>query len=125
LFFRYKNSYLLLASDRNQTVYEFGSATIAKRHEACVLETEGGILLLIYGTLNRSRMLAGRYSSEVYEKFKNGFPYCWEYCIQLYPKVAQTGLDRSQGCQEKHQHTPSNDKVVSDQDMPTSVYLDV
>ncbi|XP_039833032.1 uncharacterized protein LOC120693899 [Panicum virgatum] len=86
-------SYLLLASDRNQTVYEFGSATIAKRHEVCVLETEGGILLLIYGTLNRSRMLAGGYSSEVYEKFKIGFPYCWEYCIQLYPKVAQTGLD--------------------------------
>jgi len=93
LFFRYKNSYLLLASDRNQTVYEFGSATIAKRHEARVLETEGGILLLIYGTHNRSRMLAGGYSSEVYEKFKIGFPYCWEYCIQLYPKVAQTGLD--------------------------------
>jgi len=61
---------------------------------------------------------------QVYEKFKNGFPYCWEYCIQLYPKVAQTGLDRSQGCQEKHQHTPSNDKVVSDEDMPTSVYLE-
>ena len=30
---------------------------------------------------------------QVYEKFKIGFPYCWEYCIQLYPKVAQTGLD--------------------------------
>jgi len=79
--------------ERNQTVYEFGSATIAKRHEARVLETEGGILLLIYGTHNRSRMLAGGYSSEVYEKFKIGFPYCWEDCIQLYPKVAQTGSD--------------------------------
>jgi len=30
---------------------------------------------------------------QVYEKFKIGFPYCWEDCIQLYPKVAQTGSD--------------------------------
>jgi hypothetical protein len=32
---------------------------------------------------------------------------------------------KSQGCQEKRQHVPSNGKVVLDQDMPTSVYLDV
>jgi len=40
-------------------------------------------------------------------------------------KKTPVASSKSQGCQEKHQHTPSNDKVVSDQDMPTSVYLDV
>ena len=40
-------------------------------------------------------------------------------------KKTPVASSKSQGCQEKHQHIPSNDKVVSDQDMPTSVYLDV
>ena len=53
------------SSDRNKTVQEFSPATIAKRHEDCVLETEDGIILLIYGSLSLSRMRANGYSSEV------------------------------------------------------------
>ena len=55
----------MLTSDRNETVQRFDAATISKRHEACVLETEDGIILLIYGSLSLSRMRANGYSSEV------------------------------------------------------------
>ncbi|PUZ46666.1 hypothetical protein GQ55_7G100500 [Panicum hallii var. hallii] len=89
--------------ERNQTVLEFAPATIAKRHEACVLETEDGIVLLIYGSLNLSRMRANGYSSEVCEKFMLGFPYWWRNCNQLYPKAAQTGSDAKQFYLEKFQ----------------------
>ena len=40
-------------------------------------------------------------------------------------KKTSVASSKSQGCQEKHQHIPSNDKVVSYQDMLSSVYLDV
>ncbi|RLM74881.1 hypothetical protein C2845_PM15G04720 [Panicum miliaceum] len=89
--------------ERNQTVQEFAPATIAKRHEPCVLETEDGIILLIYGSLSLSRMRANGYSSEVCEKFMIGFPYRWQNCNQLYPKAAQTGSDAKQFYLEKFQ----------------------
>ncbi|KAG2571352.1 uncharacterized protein LOC120640598 isoform X3 [Panicum virgatum] len=82
--------------ERNETVQQFDAATISKRHEACVLETEDGIILRIYGSLSLSKMRANGYSSEVCEKFIIGFPYWWENWNQLYPKMAQTRSDTKQ-----------------------------
>ncbi|KAG2481666.1 uncharacterized protein LOC120693907 [Panicum virgatum] len=82
--------------ERNETVQQFDAAAIAKRHKACVLETEDGIILRIYGSLSLSQMHANGYSSEVCEKFIIGFPYWWENCNQLYPKTAQTRSDKKQ-----------------------------
>ncbi|CAN6270579.1 unnamed protein product [Urochloa humidicola] len=72
--------------ERNNTVEDLAPALIAKRHEACVLETEDGIVLLIYGSPNISRTLAYGYSTQVCEKFMLGFPYWWQSYNQLYPK---------------------------------------
>ncbi|TKW03748.1 hypothetical protein SEVIR_7G063100v4 [Setaria viridis] len=77
--------------ERNQTVQEFAPATITKRYETCVVETEDGIVLLIRGSLNVSRTIANGYSSKVCENFMIGFPCWWQSCNLLYPKETGTG----------------------------------
>ncbi|CAN6227686.1 unnamed protein product [Urochloa humidicola] len=72
--------------ERCNTFEDLAPALIAKRHEPCVLETEDGIVLLIYGSPNVTRTLAYGYSSQVCEKFMLGFPYWWQSYNQLYPK---------------------------------------
>lgn len=59
------NSYLLLASDRNQTVLELTPTTITRRIDACAVENEKGIVLILDDSLNVSRTIANGYSSKV------------------------------------------------------------
>ncbi|KAF8765966.1 hypothetical protein HU200_008007 [Digitaria exilis] len=67
--------------ERNGIVLELAPAPIAKRHQACVVETEDGVILLIYSFLNLERMRANGYSSAVCEKFMLGFPH-WDDAFQ-------------------------------------------
>ncbi|WVZ84978.1 hypothetical protein U9M48_031943 [Paspalum notatum var. saurae] len=100
--------------ERNQTAQEFPPAPIAKRHDFCVLETEDGIILQIYGVLNISRTLDNGFSIKVCEKFLNGFPQFWQSCNLLYPKVTSSHT----GCQPSSSDT-NNPEVDS-----TKFYLE-
>ncbi|KAJ1270440.1 hypothetical protein BS78_06G052400 [Paspalum vaginatum] len=100
--------------ERNQTVQEFSPVPIAKRHDCCVLETEDGIVLHIYGLLNLSRMRDNGFSIEVCKKFLTGFPQCWQSCNLFYPKVTSSHT----GCQPRSSDT-NNPEVDS-----TKFYLE-
>lgn len=102
--------------ERNQTVLEFHPAPIAKRHDACVLETEDGIVLHIYGSLNISRMHDNGFSTKVCEKFLNGFPHWWQSCNLLYPKVTGSHTE----CQPSSSSSYTSNSIVDS----TKFYLE-
>uniref|UniRef100_A0A0A9GIP9 SANTA domain-containing protein n=1 Tax=Arundo donax TaxID=35708 RepID=A0A0A9GIP9_ARUDO len=72
---------------RNQTLERFDPAPIAKRHEACVLETEGGIVVFIDGSLGIDQTLGNDFPIQACEAFMVGFPHWWESFYELYPKT--------------------------------------
>ncbi|XP_062184783.1 uncharacterized protein LOC133888524 isoform X2 [Phragmites australis] len=100
--------------ERNQTIQAFSSAPIAKRHEACTLETEDGIVVFIHGSLNTSRMLANEFPIEVCEKFIIGFPHWWDRCNERYPRTTRscTGFQ------------PSSSNTTNSQVDSTQFYLE-
>ncbi|XP_040378886.1 uncharacterized protein LOC102699399 [Oryza brachyantha] len=65
-------------AERGRKLHLFTSAPIVKRHEACFLEAEDSVIVLINGPLDLSQMQKHGYSLEVCEKFMVGFPYFWE-----------------------------------------------
>uniref|UniRef100_A0A0D9W3L4 SANTA domain-containing protein n=1 Tax=Leersia perrieri TaxID=77586 RepID=A0A0D9W3L4_9ORYZ len=73
----------------------FTSAPIVKRHEACTLEAEDGVILLIDGPLDLSQMEKNGYSIEVCENFMIGFPYCWEESCNLGSQPSCSGNSNS------------------------------
>ncbi|KAL5213565.1 hypothetical protein ABZP36_002717 [Zizania latifolia] len=84
-------------TERNRRAHVFTSAPIVKRYEACTLETEDGIIVLIHGSLDFSQMRKNGYSLEACEKFMIGFPCFWENCNMLYPKTDNSCIGSLQG----------------------------
>ncbi|KAF7016165.1 hypothetical protein CFC21_029841 [Triticum aestivum] len=56
----------------------FTSAPIAHRYEPLTLQDEGGVVVLLHGSINLLRMRENGFSVQICEQFMIGFPFWWE-----------------------------------------------
>ncbi|XP_048557088.1 uncharacterized protein LOC125537820 isoform X3 [Triticum urartu] len=56
----------------------FTSAPIAHRYEPLTLQDEGGVVVLLHGSINLLRMRENGFSVQICEQFMIGFPSWWE-----------------------------------------------